>query len=106
MSAVAAPGSRLEGLVVVGPTCAGPQLRDSDCVASLVGVTVRLLDASGRVAAEAVTDAAGAFVVAAPAGRYQLQVMVPKIIRCVAVEVTLPRPDAVPLRISCDNGMR
>ena len=106
MTAAAAPGSRLEGLVVVGPTCAGPQLRDSDCVAPLVGVTVRLLDASGRVAAEAVTDAAGAFVIAAPAGRYQLKVMVPKIIRCEVLAVVLPRPNAAPLRISCDNGMR
>ena len=106
MIAAASSGSRLEGLVVIGPTCAGPQLRDSACVAPLVGVTVRLLDASGRVAAEAVTDATGAFVVAAPDGRYQLKVMVPKITRCEALEVSLPRPNAAPLRITCDNGMR
>ena len=97
----------LLGVVVIGPTCGGPQLPDQTCSAPLAGAEVRLTDSEGRVVGQATTDAAGRFSLSAPAGTYFLNSGGPgKLPRCPMLPVVLP-PDADrPVQVECDSGMR
>jgi hypothetical protein len=103
---VAAPLHRLAGTVVVGPVCGGALREGPECVAPLGATELRLVDGAGQVAARAVTDATGHFVLSAPAGAYRLRVAAPKVVQCPEMTVQLPMGDAPPLRVSCDSGMR
>lgn len=97
----------LVGTVVVAPTCAGPQLPGQACSAPLAGAEVRLTDAAGSVVAQAITDAAGRFVLSAPAGAYLLSAGGPgKIPSCPVLPVVLPQDVSQPLQLDCDSGIR
>lgn len=101
------PNYALAGVVWISPTCAGPQREGEACRAPLAGVEVRLSDEGGRVAVSATTDAAGAFAMRAPAGRYRLHVPgVAKIPRCPHLTITLPMGKPAPVELECDSGMR
>ena len=101
------PGHRLEGVVWISPTCAGAQREGDLCRAPLAGVEVRLSDDGGHVAASSTTNATGAFVMRAPAGRYRLHVTgVVKVTRCPDLAITLPMPKPAPVELECDSGMR
>jgi hypothetical protein len=109
-SALAALGAdtmpRLAGIVTVGPTCGGPQREGQQCSQPLVGVEVRLTDARNRIVASAVTDAAGRFVLSAPAGHFKLGAGKGKLPACPVLDVELPlRPDRS-MHLVCDSGMR
>ena len=97
----------IAGVVWISPTCAGAQREGDLCRAPLAGVEVRLGDEGGRVVASASTDASGAFVMRAPAGRYWLHVAgASKVRRCPDLAITLPMAKPTPVELECDSGMR
>ena len=101
------PGHRLAGVVWISPICAGAQREGEVCRAPLAGVEVHLNEGGGRVAASATTDAAGAFTIHAPAGRYRLHVAgLVKLTRCPDLDITLPMTKSAPVDLECDTGMR
>lgn len=62
----------IRGTVLLGPTCP-VETAESPCPPEpLAGVSVRAVDAEGDVAASAVSDAEGRFVMDVTAGRYTL----------------------------------
>jgi hypothetical protein len=98
---------RVTGAVYLGPACAGPQRPGDDCRAPMVDTEVRLVDADGRVAARGKTDAEGHFLLAAPAGSYQLTAAGPgKRPRCPVLALVLPRDADRPQLLECDSGRR
>jgi hypothetical protein len=69
----AAAPARLVGTVLAGPTCPVEQAASPCPDAPVSGATVRLVR-DGRVLARALTDAHGAFTLAAPPGSYVVKV--------------------------------
>ena len=101
------PGHPVAGVVWISPTCAGAQREGELCRAPLANVEVRLSDESGRVAASATTNSAGAFAMRAPTGRYRLHVAgIAKVPRCPHLTITLPMGKPAPVELECDSGMR
>ena len=97
----------LVGTVVIGPTCAGPRLPGQACSAPFAGAEVRLTDAAGGMVAQATTDSAGRFVLAARAGTYLLHAGGPgKLPHCPVLPVVLPQGAGSPLQLDCDSGIR
>jgi hypothetical protein len=68
---------------------------------------VHLLDGSGAVAGSARSVADGSFAIAAPPGRYTVQVVPLNIAQhCPSVPVTVPAGGWAQVMVSCDSGMR
>lgn len=107
-SAADIPLHPVDGVVMVSPTCVGAQPEGALCKAPMAGVEVRLSDADGRAAASTTTNAAGAFQMRVPAGRYRLHVVLgpAKLPRCPAQDITLPIAKAQRVELECDSGMR
>lgn len=104
--AVGAGGHAASGKVTLGPQCGGPQREGQSCDVDYAAVEVQLLDSEGRVTAAGHTDALGRFLLSAPAGRYTLRVVSPKVVRCPAADVQLPATKPAALLIACDSGRR
>ncbi len=107
-TAADAPVHRLDGVVMISPNCAGAQAEGKPCKGPMSGAEVRLTGVDGRAAASTTTDAAGAFRMLAPAGRYRLHVVLgpAKVPRCPVLDVTLPLAKGGAVELECDSGMR
>lgn len=100
-------GSGVAGHIQVAPSCPGPTRPGQACVAPFAGAKLQLRTPAGKLVRHASAAEDGAFKIAAPAGRYVLQV---------EVEGLYPRCEPAPLRIvkgrwtaltlECDSGMR
>ena len=107
--AAAASGgsSGVQGTVTLSPTCGGPQREGVACNAPYADVEMRLLASGGATVASTRTSAAGHYLLAAPAGRYRVQVMTPvRITRCPSPEVVVNTKETSVADIECDSGMR
>ena len=107
--AVAASGgsSGVQGSVTLSPACGGPQREGVACTAPYADVELRLLASDGAAVASARTSATGHYLLAAPAGRYRVQVMTPvRITRCPSPEVVVVAKQTSVADIECDSGMR
>lgn len=68
---------------------------------------IRLIDASGRLAGRAITAPDGRFEIHAPAGVYELRVVVNgPFPRCRAVPVSVREGTLATVDLTCDSGMR
>jgi hypothetical protein len=106
-SLVAATAQQLSGQLLIGPTCAGPEREGQACPsAPWADTKVQLRGEGGAVVGQTLSDGQGRFSIAAPAGRYRLVVLVPKVTRCPSPEVDLPMRSADPLVLDCDSGRR
>lgn len=102
-----AADSGVAGHVRVAPSCPGPTRPGQACVAPFAGARLQLRTPAGKVLRRDSAAEDGAFKIAAPPGRYVLQV---------EVEGLYPRCEPAPLRIvkgrwtkltlECDSGMR
>ena len=110
--AVAASGasggsSGVRGTVTLSPACGGPQREGVACNAPYADVELRLLASDGAAVASARTSATGHYLLAAPAGRYRVQVMTPvRITRCPSPDVLVVAKQTSIVDIECDSGMR
>ncbi len=105
--AAVAQQQQWSGQLLIGPTCAGPEREGQTCPSvPYTDITVQLLRESGAVAGQAVSDGRGRFLITAAPGRYRVQVMAPKVIRCPSPDLELPFRAAKPLVIDCDSGRR
>ena len=103
----AGSGAGVQGTVTLSPACGGPQREGASCNAPYADVELRLVADGGAVAASTRTSATGHYLLAAPAGRYRLQVMTPvKITRCPSPEVVVVAKRTSVVDIECDSGMR
>lgn len=106
-AAAASGGSGVQGTVTLSPTCGGPQREGVACSAPYADVELRLIASGGATVASTRTSPAGRYLLAAPAGRYRLQVMTPvKITRCPSPEVLVVAKETSVADIECDSGMR
>lgn len=106
-SLTAAAQGPLFGQLLLGPTCAGPEREGQTCPsAPWADTTLQLRNEAGVLVGQAVSDSQGRFAIRAPAGRYRLVVVVPKVTRCPSPEVDLPTRSAQPLVVDCDSGRR
>ena len=94
------------GKVTLGPQCGGPQREGQSCDIDYESVEVRLVNAQGATVASVHTDSKGRFSLAAPAGRYTVRVMSPKVVRCPEHPVVLPSGGSAALLVACDSGQR
>ena len=107
--AAAASGgsSGVQGAVTLSPTCGGPQREGVACNAPYADVELRLLASDGAAVASTRTSATGHYLMAAPAGRYRVQVMTPvRITRCPSPDVLVVAKQTSVVDIECDSGMR
>ena len=108
-SAAAASGgsSGVQGTVMLSPACGGAQREGAACNSPYADVELRLLASDGAAVASTRTSANGRYLLAAPAGRYRVQVMTPvKITRCPSPEVLVVAKQTSTVDIECDSGMR
>ena len=103
-SAVTAVG----GTVRLSPAGPGPQRAGAPATSPYRGAVVQLRNAGGRVVAHAATDEQGQFMVAVPAGTYEVRVDVGHAAwpRCETVEATVRANRIARVAIVCDSGMR
>ena len=107
--AAAASGgsSGVQGTVTLSPACGGPQREGVACTAPYADVELRLIGSDGATVASTRTSPGGHYLLAAPAGRYRVQVMTPvKITRCPSPEVLVVAKQTGVADIECDSGMR
>lgn len=100
-------GSGVAGHVRVAPSCPGPARPGQACVAPFAGARLQLRTPAGKLLRRDSAAEDGTFKIAAPPGRYVLQV---------EVEGLYPRCEPAPLRVvkgrwtrltlECDSGMR
>jgi hypothetical protein len=103
----ASAGSGVQGAVTLSPACGGPQREGVSCNSPYADVELRLMTDGGAMVASTRTSATGRYLLAAPAGRYRLQVMTPvKITRCPSPEVVVVAKQTSVVDIECDSGMR
>lgn len=103
----AAAQQPLSGQLLLGPACAGPEREGQACPsAPWADTTLQLRSEAGALVGQAVSDSQGRFSIHAPAGRYRLVVVVPKVTRCPSPEVDLPMRSTPPLVVDCDSGRR
>ena len=101
-AAAASGGSGVQGTVMLSP-----QREGVACSAPYADVELRLIASGGATVASTRTSPAGRYLLAAPAGRYRLQVMTPvKITRCPSPEVLVVAKETSVADIECDSGMR
>jgi hypothetical protein len=106
-AAALAAGSGVSGTVTVSPGCPGPQRVDQECIRPLGGVRVRLIDLAGQLVDAAQTSTDGAFEIAAPPGRYRVEVVTEgRLPRCPPTTVIVEVGKTTTVRITCDSGMR
>jgi Carboxypeptidase regulatory-like domain len=97
--------SALTGLVVMAPTCPGPQAVDSSCPPrAVVNAQVTVL-AGGQALVTTTTDASGRFTVRLPPGSYVVTA------RSVSgrrwqVTATVQLPRSQDLELTIDSGIR
>lgn len=105
-------GSGVVGMVVVSPSCPGPQKIGEDACTSPLADAKLSLKPLGRVAQGAEdlkssTNSKGRFSIAAPPGRYVLHVEVEGIYpRCPPTKVRVQRSGLTHTEVRCDSGMR
>src|SRR5690348_9798738 len=68
-------GAEVTGVVIVSPSCPGPQRSDRACTAPFADARVELRDAQDSVVAHAVTSDEGRFRMNAPTGSYTIRVV-------------------------------
>lgn len=102
----AQPGaSGVRGTVTAGPACGAEEV-GKPCPPIPVQATVEAV-ARGRVAGRGATDAAGAYAISLPPGRYTLRLAGNSIYpRCPETEATVAAGGPVTVDISCDTGIR
>ncbi len=100
--------SGVSGTVQLSPAGPGPQRAGEPGTSPYRGAAVQLRNARGGVVARAVTDGQGQFMVAAPAGSYEVRVDVRQAAwpRCETVEATVRANRITRVAIACDSGMR
>ena len=102
-----APVSGVWGRVTVAPSCPGPERPGQACVAPFAGAKLQLRTAAGELLRRASAADDGAFEIAAPPGRYSLQVEVDGLYpRCEPVPVRIVKGRRTRLKVECDSGMR
>ena len=106
-AAASSGSSGVQGMVTLSPACGGAQREGVACNAPYADVELRLLASDGAAVASTRTSATGHYLLAAPAGRYRVQVMTPvKITRCPSPEVLVIVKQTSVADIECDSGMR
>lgn len=104
--------SGVAGMVVVSPSCPGPQrLGEDACTSPLADAKLSLkpLSHSAQESADlkSSTNSRGRFSIAAPPGRYLLRVEVEGLYpRCPPVKVKVRRSGLTHTEVRCDSGMR
>lgn len=98
----------VSGTVSMSPARPGPQRAGESDAAPYQGVTVQLRDAQGNVVAHATTNTRGHFIVAVPAGSYEVRIDVQHAAfpRCETVKTTVHANQIAHVTIVCDSGMR
>ncbi len=95
------------GVVVLGPTCSGPDLDRPGCTQPWAQAPLLLHDGDGqRLVSRQASGADGRFRFELPAGRYRLSVLTDKVTRCAVLSFELPASAAGELRLDCDTGRR
>ncbi len=106
-AAASSGSSGVQGTVKLSPACGGAQREGVACNAPYADVELRLLASDGAAVASTRTSATGHYLLAAPAGRYRVQVMTPvKITRCPSPEVLVIVKQTSVADIECDSGIR
>lgn len=100
--------SGVSGTVRLTPAGPGPQHAGEPATSPYRGAAVQLRNARGSVVARAATDDQGQFMVAVPAGMYEVRIDVRHAAwpRCEPVEVTVQANRIARVAIVCDSGMR
>lgn len=98
----------VSGTVRLSPAGPGPQRAGEPGASPYRGAAVQLRNARGSVVARVVTDEQGQFVVAVPAGTYEVRIALPHAPwpRCETVEATVRADRIARVAIVCDSGMR
>ena len=103
----AGAASGVHGSVVLSPSCAGAQVDGAECQTPFADVVLQLSTLEGQLVSSGRSSVLGLYDLAAPAGRYRLQVIVPmKIVRCPRTEVEVIDGQSTPVAVRCDSGMR
>ena len=99
--------SGVSGIVTLSPARPGPQRAGQADGRPLAGHEIRLVGADGQFVGRATTADNGRFEIRAPAGRYELQVVVAgPYPRCDATPVSVRVGQMITIAVSCDSGMR
>lgn len=98
----------IRGVASAGPICPVVRPNDSNCANRPVeGATVHILDATGTEVATLETDAAGAFVVTLPPGRYRVVPdPVPGLMRNAAPQDVTVGTGLAQIQLTYDTGIR
>jgi len=106
-AAEAGSATGVSGSVHISPAHPGPQRVGESAQAPMVGARVQVRNARGDVVAATVTDAAGHFMIAVPAGAYSLGVDVEAVLpRCATADVVVRDGELAHVDLDCDSGMR
>lgn len=101
------PRQVVTGMVIVSPSCSGPERLGSNCHAPLAGVEVQLLSSDARLLAQTVTDREGQFKLLAPTGQHELRIIIAgKLPACPVTPITVGQSPPLQQRIECDSGRR
>ncbi len=101
------PISGISGTILLSPTCPGPLVVGTACVAPFAGATVVILDANGNIVARTAADRAGVFSINVAPGDYIVQVPVNTLLpRCPNTKVNVPVNGYAAMEIVCDTGLR
>ena len=107
MASPPSAGSGVAGYVRVAPSCPGPTRPGLACVAPLAGARLQLRTPAGKVVHRDSAAEDGAFSIAAPPGRYVLQVEVDGLYpRCEPTPLRIVKGRWARLTLECDSGMR
>lgn len=101
-------GYVLQGQVVMGPTCAGPEVEGEECPDVGFETEISIREASTeKVISRVSTTALGEFNTILPSGKYELHAapdnMLPS---CTPLVVTVPSISIKNVLITCDSGIR
>jgi hypothetical protein len=101
-------GSGIQGTVSAGPSCPVISANDPSCDdRPIAGATVLVLDASGNEVARVLTDAAGHYAVALPAGPYVVEPQPAEGLLRTAERVSVTVADGfVTVNLAYDTGIR
>ncbi len=99
--------SGVAGYVRVAPSCPGPTRPGQACVAPFAGARLQLRTPAGKVVRRDSAAEDGVFRIAAPPGRYVLQVEVDGLYpRCEPTPLRIVKGRWTRLTLECDSGMR
>lgn len=103
-----APGqSRIEGEVILSPTCPGPQRPGQICQKPFADAAVVIFDPQQKIVGSTMTNAQGKFAVDVAPGAYTVHIDTPgPLPHCPDTPVKVQDAGSTFVRINCDTGIR